>query len=181
PLYWIVRMIQHYRRVPGKPLLYFITMGVLLGGVVALGMYVVLSIVPPSLLSSAGLNSLEGTSFIGWTAIILTLVVGALVGTGIWAFRGSRVGLRLRDIITILLIALVACAGLIVAEEMSRVEPGASSETAEVADPAAEGALLGDVASSLPIIVAWVVAGIVVLGVFIGMRRGLFRALYRFP
>lgn len=180
-LYWVVRLIQHYRRVPGKPLMYFLSIGVLLGGVAALGMYVVLSIISPSLLASAGLSSLEGTSFIGWTAVIITLVVAALIGTAIWAFRGGRVRFHASDALIILLVALVACGGMIAAEEMSRVEPGASSETAEVADPTAENALLGNVASTAPIIVAWAVAAVVVAGVVIGARRGLFRALYRFP
>ena len=180
-LYFVVRLVQHYRRVPGRTIMYVTSVGVLLGGVAALGLYAVLSIVPLPLFQNIGVTGVEGLSFFGWTAAIFTFVFVALVGSALWVFRNSAARLRLSEIVIILAVGLIAVGGLVFAEERSRHEAGVSSETAEVADPEADGGALAVGTADWPLIAEWAIAAVVIAVVLIGRRRGWFRALYRFP
>jgi uncharacterized protein (TIGR03663 family) len=181
-LYFVFRLVQHYRRVPARTAMVIVSIGVLLGGVAALGMYIVLSIVSLTLFQNIGITGVEGLSFAAWTVAIFSFVFVALVGTALWTFRSSRARIRVSDFIIILLVATIAVGGLIFAEERSRHDAGASSETAEVADPEAAGTALVTGSLEAPIlIVEWALAAVVVAVVLVGRRRGWFRGLYRFP
>ncbi len=180
-LYWVARLLQHFRGLPGKTLMYFATIGILLGALAALGMYVVLSIVPPATLAVVGLGTVEGTSFVAWTLAIIAFLLVAVIGAGLWAYRGSLLRPRLSDIVVLFLVAIIACGGMILVEEVSRTATASASETAEVTDPDAEGALTSGVTSNAPIVAAWAIAAVIVAGVVITRRRGLWQKLYRFP
>ncbi|MBZ0301856.1 MAG: TIGR03663 family protein, partial [Anaerolineae bacterium] len=186
-LYWLARMAQHFWRMPGKTLFYFVTIGILLAGVAALGMYVVLSIAPldraiqSSQISGGWLNNLDSSSFILWTVGVIAVVLAVLFGTLLWAFRASSVRIRWRDVLVIVLIAIVVSSGLILIEELSHVQAANSSETVEPAVPGEDAAALGLSVAALPLILAWVGGAVVVLGVLASWRLGWWNLLHRFP
>ncbi len=80
-LYWFVRLIQHFFDVPGKPLFHLTTIGILLGGVLAIAMYIILDIIKFDLFSGpddvafSGLALGEQQIFFGWTLLAILIVI----------------------------------------------------------------------------------------------------------
>lgn len=178
-LYWVVRLVQHFWRVPGRPLLSFISIGTLVGGVIALGMYIVLSIIRPETLAE---DLLARSLFINWTFWIVAGGVGMVLGTAVWAFRGLDKRLRWGDIAILLLIALIALTAFIVLEELSWIRESSAEETAELVEPGDEGE--GTTAETINmnvIAAAWVAGAIIIAGVLYSWRAGWWRTLHRFP
>ncbi|NWF68207.1 MAG: TIGR03663 family protein [Chloroflexi bacterium] len=90
-VYWCVRLAQQYAGVAGKTWFYVITVGILLAGVAALGMYIVLDITPLEQITAGTASALAVTSLVTWIVVIVTLVLSATVATLMWAFRDESV------------------------------------------------------------------------------------------
>ena len=197
-LYWLVRLAQHFWRLPGRSLLYTLSLGVLLGGVAAMGMYVVISIalgrfgnptertlflseqfrgifsgIPPSQ---------DFSTFINWTFLVIAFIVVALVGTAIWAFRGSLARIQWLDALIIFLLAFAVCLALIVLEERSHV-PARGDETAAPLVPGEESGVVVEGAIYKPVFfyAAYVIAGVVVVALILSKQTGWWNTLLRFP
>ena len=181
--YWLIRVFQSWRRQPSRRLFPFLIVTVLIGALAALAMYMVFSIA----LSNAstldarlvylgeqiqGLFSgqplgFEFTVFLSWTLLVIAAFVALTFGTAIWAIRhGGR--LRMREIVIMLLVALVVCIALIVLEEMTQLpKPDAEAPMA--------------LKTWVPIVVDWAIA-LLALGVVLYARvAGWWRRLLRFP
>ncbi len=186
-LYFVVRLAQYLWHIPGRTAFYFLMVTILLAGVAALGMYVVLDIVPiqratdSAVVSGGWLNNVDSSSFILWTLGVIATVLVCLVGTLLWAFRSSRTPIRWLDLLVVVAVALVVCLGFIVIEERSHVSTTSSAETAAPLVPGENGVELDTGANTLPLVIAWVVAAVVVLVVLASWRLGWWRTLHRFP
>jgi len=151
-LYWLVRLYQHFFKVPARTLFYFISIAVLIAGITAMIMYAVLAIAFHNVVVQERLgaifNGLSGIfsgqpmtpevqSFIVWTLLVAAFFVLILVGTMLWANRRGNGRLRPTDILIILALALAFSLVLIVVEERSFVSSASSSgeEVAELATP----------------------------------------------
>ena len=127
-LYFVVRLIQHFGKLPGKPLFYIIMIGIFLGGVMTLGMYTILDIIQFDMLSatpettfSALDAGLRGTFFL-WTAVVVGSVLAVTLGTMLWAYRGKVRQIPWIELGIILGIAAVVCLGLVIVEELSHTD-----------------------------------------------------------
>ncbi|MBE0690395.1 MAG: TIGR03663 family protein, partial [Anaerolineae bacterium] len=194
-LFWVARLYQHIRKVPVRSLFNFLTMSVLVGGTVAVLMYVILNIAlqpyptlddrlaqltsQVSLLFQGSPISVDSAAFINWTLLLAVAVIATIVATMLWAFRGGLVRARWSEVVILLLLASVVCLGFIYIEELS-FQPARA--TASVPEAPGDSAPIEQVATiqDLPIIAAWVVAGIVIIGVLYSYQAGWWRTLYRF-
>lgn len=136
-LYWLARMAQVYLHMPGKSIFYILVIAILLGGVAALGMYVILDIVPPDTAISAAqaggwLGNVESRSFIVWTVMVIVSVVAALVGTLVWVYADRIFRINWSEVALIIAIGLITCLGMIVMEQISHISPDASTTAAPV-------------------------------------------------
>lgn len=196
-LYWVVRLIQHFRGVPGRTLMYYLSLPALIGGVTALLMYIVFTIALapfPTLdgrfgyLGTQFQNLLGGvplgaefTAFASWSVVIAAALIGLVVGTGLWVFRRGSTRLRTSEVLLLLALTLVIVLGLIAFEEISHISSRIDNETAIPADPNAETEVVTQTISNTPLVIAWVIAAGVVAVVLFGWRAGWWRVLYRFP
>jgi uncharacterized protein (TIGR03663 family) len=80
-LYWAVRLVQYFFGLPGRTLMYFAAMAVLLAGVISLAMYVVLSIAPLDTATTLGPESQGYVSLVTWTALVAITALALIVGT----------------------------------------------------------------------------------------------------
>ncbi len=140
-IYFLVRLAQTRLRLPGKPVFYALMLGILLGGVMTLGMYIVVDVIPAEIVPGRGtsweaLSDLERSSWINWMALSVLSAVFILVSTALYAFRDRLNRLPWREVGLILLVALATAGGLLLIEELSHLP--APAETAEPADPAAD-------------------------------------------
>jgi predicted membrane-bound mannosyltransferase/DNA-binding beta-propeller fold protein YncE len=135
-LYFVARLIQHFANTPGKPLFYTGMIGMLLGGVMALGMYIVFDMVPFDLLRATETTAFsllaagDKQNFYLWTAIVVGSVVLTLLGTLFWVYRSDTSQIKWGQVAAILAIALVVCLGFVVMEELSHT--GDPAETTEL-------------------------------------------------
>ncbi len=194
-LYWIVRLYQHIRKVPSRSLFNFIVLSVLVGGTVAVLMYVIFNIaLQPyptltdrlahlssqiSVLFSGAPISLDAASFFNWTLLLAVVAIAVVVATALWAFRNGLARARWGEVIVLLLLAAVICIGFIYIEELS-FEPARAQATVPEAPGDAAPVEQTATTSDLPIIAAWVVAGAVIIGVLYSYQAGWWRTLHRF-
>ena len=203
-IYFLVRLAQHRYDWRGKPLLYMLMLGILLGGVMTLGMYIIVDIVPAEIVPGRGtpwseLSDLHRSSFLSWT--LLTLLAGLSIpaSTALYVFRDRLNRLPRREIILIFLIALLVAAGLLFLEELSHVP--SATETAQpllpdVADATTDSAPPGQNINWLPILPLWLLlivgapllirdarrsARLDISAINGKQRPGLWGFLYQFP
>ncbi len=166
-LYWLARMVQYFSQssIQGKPLFYTGMIGVFVGGVMSLGMYIILDIIKFDLLRSspetsfAALAPDQQTTFILWTLLIIASMVLVVFGTMLWSYRDKLSKMPFGEMLAIIGIALTICFTFVVIEEVSHVEAPPSSETVEPADPSADAeAGLTTSLSWTPMILVWVLA-----------------------
>jgi len=162
-LYWVARMIQYFARIKGKPLFYLGMMGVFVGGVMSLGMYIIFDIIQFDLLRYTetshffALPVAEQQTFILWTLVTIGSMVLVVGGTMVWSFREKINKLPVGEMLAIIGIALSVCLTFVVIEEISHVAESGVTETAEPADPdaAAEGLTTTDI-SWTPMVLVWI-------------------------
>ena len=142
-IYFFTRLAQHRYKLRGKPIFHSIMLGILLGGVTTLGMYIVVDVVPAEILPGRGtswaeLSDLERSSWINWMALSILSAVFVLASTALYAFRDRWRQLPWREVAAILLIALATAGSLLYIEELSHFPQ--ATETAEPAIPDADSA-----------------------------------------
>ena len=118
-LYWLVRLGQHKFDWQGKPLFYSVILGILLGGVMTLGMYIIVDIVPVMIVPGSGtawgeLTDIQRSSFLLWVMLAILFVVFTAVATAVWVFWNRLSRLPWREILLILLVALITSSALLV-------------------------------------------------------------------
>ncbi len=185
-LYWLARMYQAWQRKTTARLLSFGVVGILLGALTALGMYMVIAV---SLANYSTLDArvsyivgqIQGLFsgqapgfdfivFISWTLIVVGIIVAVVLGSAAWATRRAKGSLRVREIIGLLLVALMVAVVLVAVEEklqQPKVSPDEATTTV--------GAL-----SSLPVIAEWAVSIVFLIGLFAARMTGWLRKLYRY-
>lgn len=204
-LYWLVRLAQHQFDWRGKPIFYSVIIGILLGGVMTLGMYIIVDIVPAMIIPGRGtpwgeLTDVQRSSWLTWMFLTVASVVFVAVSTALWAFRRRLSRLPWREVILVLVIALITASGLLFIEELSHFPT--ATETAEPVIPGEEGentevVQIASTISWTPLVALWLVAiaGIAFL-IFNAIRAssqtekfnsgesqgsGLWGFLYQFP
>lgn len=187
-LYWLIRVYQAWRRTPSRRTFNMIIVGTLVGGLSALGMYMVFSIAlyghatlqarltylgaQIQLLFSGQPIGGDFSAFITWSLIVIFIILALVIGTALWAQRsGGRV--RRSDIVKLLLIAFVVALALIVVEELTSEPKPTESEGPDTV-------VVADI-SMFPIIATWVGSAAVIIFLVIAKRKGWWRLLYRFP
>ena len=182
-LYWLVQLGQQFLRLRGgRSLFYLLNAGVILGGVAALAMIVVVSIIPPSnVWSTEGGFHITSPELFGrmvtWTLGVIGVLGVVLLGTAMWAMRGEARRFPWLDVALVVLLAAALCVVFLVVEEASRTEV----VRAEPVDPNAPGAAAAGTINSAPIILAWVVGAVVTALAILGRVVGFWEALRRFP
>ena len=204
-IYFLVRLAQHRLTLRGKPIFYSLTLGILLGGMMTLGMYIVVDIIPAELIPGRGtpwadLSDLQRSSWVSWMALSVLSVAFVLLSTALYAFRDRWRRIPWRELMLIFLIALITAGGLLFIEELSHFP--SPSETAEPTIPDAEEDSLTVASAGLairwaPALALWLIAlAVAVYLIRSGRRqrdssykqtdltnegRGLWRFLYDFP
>ena len=201
----LVQVLLGADREKGKSTFYSIILGILLGGVMTLGMYIIVDIVPAMIVPGRGtpwgeLTDIQRSSWLTWMLMTVLSVILVAISTAIWAFRGRLKRLPWREVILILLIAMITAGGLLFIEELSHFP--SSTATAEPIVPGEDGGdsevvQIASTISWLPMTVLWLIMFVVVgFLVFNGVRSsrqrekfktgesqggGLWGFLYQFP
>ncbi|MCY4072704.1 MAG: TIGR03663 family protein [Chloroflexi bacterium] len=203
-IYFLVRLAQHLYDLEGKPFFYMLVLGILVGGVMTLGMYIIVDIVPAQIIPGRGtpwgdLSDLQRSSWTKW--MLLTLFAGLIVpiSTALFAFRGGWKRIPGRELALILFIALATAFGLLFIEELSHFP--SQTETAEPVVPDAaevseETAPPGEPINWAPLFALWLILVTAVTYLIRDARRasgiraasreskdrpGLWGFLYQFP
>ena len=137
-IYFLVRLAQYRYDLRGQPIFSAIMLGILLGGVMTLGMYIVVDVIPAEIIPGRGtswgeLTDLERSSWVSWMALSVLSGVFVLISTALYAFRDRWSRIPWRELMLILLIALITAGGLLFIEELSHFP--STTETAEPAIP----------------------------------------------
>lgn len=204
-LYWFVRLAQHQFDWRGKPLFYSLIIGILLGGVLTLGLYIIVDIVPTQIIPGRGtawadLSEIQQASFIRWVLFSIISVIFVAISTAVWAFRDRLNRIPWREVVLILVIAFITAGGLLFIEELSHFS--APTETAEPIVPGETGdntdiVQVASAISWMPMVAVWLVAIVGILILIINSLRvssseakmkggdtegrGLWGFLYQFP
>ena len=203
-IYFLVRLAQHIYDLEGKPLFYMLVLGILVGGVMTLGMYIIVDIVPAQIIPGRGepwgeLSDLQRSSWAKWMLLTVFAALFAPISTALYAFRGGWKRLPRRELALILLIALATAFGLLFIEELSHFP--SQTETAvpvvpDVAEVPEESALPGEPINWGPLIALWLIFATAAAYLIRDARRaarfraesgeskdrpGLWGFLYQFP
>ena len=184
-IYFLVRLIQHRFSRPGKPIFYSIMLGILLGGMMTLGMYIIVDIIPAEIIPGRGtawgdLSDLQRSSWMSWMLLTVFSSLFVLASTALYAFRGRWKRIPWREALLIFLIALLTAGGLLFIEELSHFPT--PTETAAPIAPDADGAEAVQPASTmtwLPVIALWLIM-FVSVGLLIYNRRRQNRDVWGF-
>lgn len=182
-LYWLVRLGQHFFKLPGRTIFYFLSLAVLLSGVAALGMYIVLSINPLDTALTLGAGTLEFTTLITWSALTFGATFILILGTLLWAYRRrSMPRIVWGDLLLLIVLIVAVSAFFIYVEERSRVTTQSGAAPAAPAIPGQEGEAVTVSTGFRPAVLYATYAGALVLIAFLiyTARRGWWRTLYRF-
>lgn len=204
-LFFLARLAESHFRLRGKPIFQALILGIVLGGVMTLGMYIVVDIVPAEIVPGRGtpwsdLTGLQRQSWLGWMALSIMSGILVLVSTGLYAFRAQWRLLPWRELALICLVALLTAGTLLYFEELSHfpatTEVAEPAVPGEVTDAAAEDSV-GDGISWLPAGALWLIAAGIAVILLRDSRRaaalkdkmpaddheehGLWASLARFP
>ncbi len=180
-LYWLVRMAQYFFKLPGKSLMYFLSISVLLGGIAALAMYVVLSIVPLETTLANGPGTLEFASLFKWTLAVLVAILTVSVGTLIWAFRRNVSRIPWLDVSLMLVLVVIVCSVFIVFEERSHVPSQDATQASAPAAPGEDGTVVAaSVYNPTPLYIEFGAATIIIVVLLVSWALGWWRTLHRF-
>ena len=178
-IYFTVRLGQLRYDWLGKPLFYSVILGILLGGLMTLGMYIIVDIVPAEILQGRGtpwgdLSDLQRSSWLSW--MLLTLMAGLFVplSAALYAFRDRWNRIPWRQLILIYLLALLTAGCLLFIEELSHFP--APPETAEPAivdgiDAAKETTPEGERINWAPLLPLWAMLAIAAPILIVDARR----------
>ena len=140
-IYFLARLAQQRLEWRGKYLFQSIMLGILLGGLITLGMYIVVDIIPAEIIAGRGtpfqdLSDSQRASWLAWMALSIFSGAFVLLSTALYAFRDMLSRIPWRELILIFLLALATAGGLLFIEELSHFP--SATETAEPVIPDAE-------------------------------------------
>ncbi|MBK8135988.1 MAG: TIGR03663 family protein [Chloroflexi bacterium] len=175
-MYWLFRIAQSRWGIAARQWFNALMMSILLGAVIAIGMYNILDITPLSAVTSGAqiegwLQNIDSRSFILWTVGLFIIVIAAMTGTMLWAFRGKFSRVPWREFIMMTAAALLVTLVFIVIEERSHLTRE-DLGIAQPFDPNAEeqGTQMAGAISWLPILAPWALM-FVSTGIFVVSRR----------
>jgi predicted membrane-bound mannosyltransferase/DNA-binding beta-propeller fold protein YncE len=187
-VYWFVRLAQYFYKVPGRPVFNFIALAVVLAGMTALGMYIVLDIIPlenvsAGVAASGWFGDLNARSFLLWTGGVFLFVSAIVIGTMLYVYRGNYSRLPLRQLLILFGIVAILLAGFIIIEELSHVSTPESEAQIDQPVPGENGevAVATGTFSRGPLIVAWIFMVVILGGLFISRQAGWWKHLDHFP
>ncbi len=201
-IYFLVRLAQHRFDFRGHYIFQSVILGILLGGITTLGMYIVVDIIPAEIIAGRGtpfqdLSDLQRSSWFSWMAMSILGGFFVLVSTALYAFRDRWSRIPWREVLLIFLLALITAGGLLFIEELSHFP--VQAETAEPAIPNADNSEIVDAAAGpairwLPAVALWLIALALIAYLIRDSRRatagesklaedngGFWSFLYRFP
>ncbi|MBN1965954.1 MAG: TIGR03663 family protein, partial [Anaerolineae bacterium] len=169
----------------GRSALYVILAGVILGAVLALWMICVLDVIKPGVVwthqtvlsehdNTLGVNGTKESALavkfdeamfvrlLTWIGLPVLIALFVVFLTAVFRFPGHA-PLPWRELLVIVLVALITTGGLVMFERRSFVEETAAQPWA--VDPNAPTATDGGAYDKMPIVLAWAIAAIVIAGV----------------
>lgn len=160
-IYWFIRLAQHFWNIPGRTVFNYLMMGTLLGGVMTLGFYIIIDIIPAMILPGRGtpfdqLSAIQQQSFITWTLLTIGSIVAVIVGTALWTHRDAPRKIRWGQIALLVGLALVVGIGLLIFEEFTHTQPTSLDPVAPVV-PGDEASTTGfESLRWWPMILTWI-------------------------
>ena len=138
-IFFLARLAQARLDLRGKTLFQQVMLGILLGGMMTLGMYIVVDIVPAQIIPGRGtswdaLSDLQRSTFAGWMALATLSGGFVLTTTALYAFRDRRQRIPWRELGAIFLIALLTAGGLLFIEELSHWMESSAATDSEAVD-----------------------------------------------
>lgn len=165
-IYFSVRLAQHRFNLRGRYLFQSVILGILLGALITLGMYIVVDIIPAEIVAGRGtplqdLSELERSSWFSWVAISILSGGFVLLSTALFAFRDRISRIPWRELLLIFLLALLTASGLLFIEELSHFP--SPTQTAEPTVPDADqteplAASAGSAIRWAPALALWLIA-----------------------
>ena len=165
-IYFLARLAQQRLALRGKYLFQSIMLGILLGGLITLGMYIIVDIIPAEIIPGRGtpfqdLSNLQRSSWLSWMSLSILSGAFVLASTALYAFRDKLSRIPWRELLLIFLLALATAGGLLFIEELSHFP--SQTETAAPAVPDAEVDDAQDGAASAgirigPVLALWMIA-----------------------
>ncbi len=201
-IYFLVRLAQQRFDLRGKFIFNTLILGILLGGMMTLGMYIVVDIIPAEILSGRGtpwanLSDLQRSSWVSWMALSILSGAFVLLSTAIYAFRDRLGRIPRRELLLIFLIALITAGGLLFIEELSHFPRPAETAEPALPDDAVDAASAGPAIRWAPALALWLLTLAISTYLIRDGRklqksseepsglahdaRGLWRQLYDFP
>jgi uncharacterized protein (TIGR03663 family) len=147
-LYFAVRLIQHFFDVPGKPIFYMSMIGILLGGVMSLGLYIIYDIIQFDLIPNAesvlfsSLTASDQSIFFQWVILTVISVSLVMLMSLLWAYRGRLSEIKWAEVALVGGIMLAVAFVLLILEEVSHTTP-TGTEPVTPTEPGSEGAGVG--------------------------------------
>ena len=162
-LYFLVRLAQRRFALPGKFIFYSLMLGILLGGMMTLGMYIVVDIIPAEIISGRGtawadLSDLQRSSWVSWMALSILSAAFVLLSTAMYAFRDRLGRIPWRELLLIFLIALITAGGLLFIEELSHFPQPVETAEPALPDEAVDAAPAGSAIRWGPALALWFLA-----------------------
>ena len=167
-IYFFVRLFQQQYNWRGRPLFYAIMLGILLGGMMTLGMYVIVDIIPAEIIPGRGtpwgsLSDLQRGSWLSWMLMTVSSGLFVLAVTALYAFRDKLKRIPWREMMLIFLLALLTSGGLLYIEELSHFP-----NTVETDDAAQSAAAM----TWLPVTAMWLIMFVGIALLVYGRRQG---------
>ncbi|MBZ0285977.1 MAG: TIGR03663 family protein, partial [Anaerolineae bacterium] len=182
-VYWLARMAEYFFHLPGKTLMYFASLSVLVAGIAALAMYVVLEITPLNTALSNGPGTLEFASFFKWTLAIIAATATVIIGPLLWVFRRSISRIPWLEVLLLVLLVGTVALTFIVVEERSRIShlDDASAASTPNVPGQEDAATVTSGYKALPLYAEWAGAIVIIAIVAYSVWAGWWRKLHRFP
>ena len=185
-LYWLTRLAQSRWHLPGRTLFNFLVIALLLGVLLALGLIVLLTVVPLQTALEAAAESgwwaaIEARTLLSGIILLAVALLAALLLPLRQAFRHANARLRLREVLAICALALGVCGALLLVESLSHSTTPVTQEPAEPLIPGEAAAESTAIVQQLPLVLAWVIAAFILATLWLARRRGWWRTLRRYP
>lgn len=131
-VYWFVRLAQHRfhsrgQAFNGRRAFSLLTLGILLGGVMSMGLYIVLDIIQFDLISPEETTAFSvlapnlQTSYLLWVTIIVLVALITAILTILWAYRNRTARVPVGQVAFLLGMTFATAFALVVFEELSHL------------------------------------------------------------
>ncbi len=176
-IYFGVRWYQDRYKTDGAPVFDTLMVAIVTGGMVALGLIGIFTIIPPSTWGDPA----KASRVLEWSALVILPVMAVIVLSAAVRYSGfGRHPYPWRLVAIILLVAALIVVGILIVEEVTRIEPSASEPPAPPS-PEEEGGLLPPGIDYRPLVLVMAVA-LVIIGFAVAMRyMGWWDILRKYP